>query len=68
MVYVNIFSAGHLYSVLRVCPKNNYPEQQSETPLSVEKVPLGRSLQQSLNGLQWREDWGPTETLAKPTG
>lgn len=23
MVYVNIVSAEHLYSVLRVCPKNN---------------------------------------------
>lgn len=42
MDYVNILCAGHLYVILRVCPNNNFPEQQSETPLSVDESVQGK--------------------------
>lgn len=39
---MDILSAGHFYVILRVCPKNNFPEQQSEAPLSVDESVQGK--------------------------
>lgn len=68
MVYVNIFSAEHLYVVLGVGPKNNFLEQQSQTPLSVDKCVPGKVSAAVTEGFAVEGRVSPTKSLAKPTG
>lgn len=73
MDYVNILSAGHLYVIPRVCPNNNFPEQQSKIPLSVDESVQGKVSAEAAQVFAMvvvgGKEWGaPTKSLAKPTG